>query len=188
MLARDRIHRSARASHSGGGITGPRVPRHARAGGESVIRTHRSLRSAQKLTTDVCIIGSGAGGSAAAYALARAGRKVLVVESGSFFTPKDFNQREDKMFPRLFYDSGGRRTRNRAIRVLHGHGVGGSTLHNINLCKRPPDELVDGWKLQGFDSKTFKPYLDQVEALLGVSEIPRESRNLNNQILERGVK
>ena len=45
-----------------------------------------------------------AGGSACAYELSKKNKSVLLVEYGSFHFPKDFLQREEKMFPQLFYD------------------------------------------------------------------------------------
>ena len=39
---------------------------------------------------DVCIIGSGAGGAPIAYELSRAGKKVLVLEKGRYYTEKEF--------------------------------------------------------------------------------------------------
>ena len=85
---------------------------------------------------DVCIVGTGAGGSAVACELSQKNLKVIMIEAGEFLMPKDMNQREQDMFPRLFYEGGARRTRDKSIRVIHGKGVGGSTLHNINLCKK----------------------------------------------------
>ncbi|MBI3557083.1 MAG: GMC family oxidoreductase [Deltaproteobacteria bacterium] len=153
-----------------------------------MIFTHRQLIANRVFDADVCIIGSGAGGSAAAYALAQAGRRVIVVERGSFLTPKDFDQREENMFPKLFYDAGGRTTRNRAIRVLHGHGVGGSTLHNINLCKRIPDPVFASWELPRFNVSGLRPHYEKVEKLLGVSRIPAERMNENNRLFKAGVE
>ncbi len=153
-----------------------------------MIHTRRTLTADQELEFDVCIIGSGAGGGAAAYSLSRAGRRVAVIERGSYLTPKDFSQREEKMFPQLFYDAGGRRTRDKAIRVLHGHGVGGSTLHNINLCKRTPEEVIAGWELPRFNLEKFNPYLIKIESLLGVTAVREDQLNASNRAFRRGVE
>ena len=52
------------------------------------------------------------------------------------------------MLEMLFQEGGGRATDDLAIRILQGRGVGGSTIHNTNLCKRTPDEILDLWKLR----------------------------------------
>ncbi|MCC7440801.1 MAG: GMC family oxidoreductase, partial [Bdellovibrionales bacterium] len=137
---------------------------------------------------DVAIVGSGAGGAAAAWALARRGLKVAILEAGEHLLPRDLSQREDEMYPRLFYDGGGRRTANRAIRVLHGHGVGGSTLHNINLCKRAPDELLRHWAIPCWGPEELRPFYEQVEHLLDVREIELAWVNKANGRIRDGVK
>ncbi len=153
-----------------------------------MIYTHRNLTRDADLSCDVCIVGSGAGGAAAAYSLARSGSSVIVLETGSFLTPAQFNQREDSMYPRLFFESGGRRTEDRAIRILHGKGVGGSTLHNINLCKRVPDELLAEWDLPALLSAAFRARLDEVERLLDVSPIEERQVNRCNQLIRAGMR
>lgn len=56
---------------------------------------------------DVCIIGSGTGGSPIAYELSNAGFKVVVLEKGKYYTEKDFSKdelavsRRDKFTPSL---------------------------------------------------------------------------------------
>ncbi|MEK7691648.1 MAG: FAD-dependent oxidoreductase, partial [Bdellovibrionota bacterium] len=141
-----------------------------------------------EVETDVCVIGSGAGGSAAAYRLAKKGKKVTLLETGSFLLPRDFNQREEAMFSRLFYDSGGRRTADFGVRILHGHGVGGSTLHNINLCKRIPDEIVEEWDLPGLSVRELAPFYAEVEDLLRVTDVDQSQMNTANRLFQAGVE
>ena len=69
---------------------------------------------------DVCVVGTGAGGSTIASKLSAQGKRVVMVESGGFILPKHMNQREQDMFPKLFYEGGARRTRDKSIRVIHG--------------------------------------------------------------------
>ena len=49
------------------------------------------------LETDVCIVGSGAGGSAVALAVCRASRDVVLLEAGDHHDPATFDQRESTM-------------------------------------------------------------------------------------------
>ena len=103
------------------------------------------LPSPLHLTADLCVVGSGAGGAMVAMVAAEAGLRVVVVEAGSLLTPGDMVQREEEMFPRLYWEGGGRTTADRAIHVHQGRGVGGSTLHNLNLCKRIPPSILERW-------------------------------------------
>ncbi len=56
--------------------------------------------------TDICIIGSGAAGAVAAYALGNAGLSVVVLEAGPHFKPSDYhtNKKEWEKFPDPFED------------------------------------------------------------------------------------
>src|SRR5262249_6791879 len=122
----------------------------------------------------------------------RAGMHVVGLEEGGHHTPRDFTQREDEMLPLLFQDGGGRTTRDLAIRVLQGKGVGGSTIHNTNLCKRTPDAILDIWRdryqVIGAGPAELRPLFEQVEKDLSVSEIPGPLRNPNNEALRIGTQ
>jgi choline dehydrogenase-like flavoprotein len=137
---------------------------------------------------DVVVVGSGAGGAMLARQVARAGADVVVLEAGPHSTPKDFTQREDEMLPLLFADGGGRATDDGAVTVLQGRGVGGSTVHNTNLCKRAPDRVLDGWQLDGWRANDLARHYEVVERDLSVSPIDDERINVNNAILRRGVE
>jgi choline dehydrogenase-like flavoprotein len=124
---------------------------------------------------DVCVIGSGAGGAPVAAALAAAGRRVVVLEAGSYYRPEHFTQIEIEMFPRLYHDQAGRMTRDKSIHVHQGKGVGGSTLHNINLCARVPPSVFAAWRaehgLVALSEATLADLYDEVEARLSVQAI-----------------
>jgi choline dehydrogenase-like flavoprotein len=145
------------------------------------------LQQDKNWSADVCVIGTGAGGSAVASDLARNGQKVIMIEAGEFILPKQMNQREQDMFPKLFFEGGARRTRDKSIRVIHGKGVGGSTLHNINLCKKPPKELIDHWDLDGFSYESFLPSVNKVWDDLKVSQIDSTQRNTANELFKKGI-
>ena len=52
---------------------------------------------------DICVVGSGAGGSPVAYEAANAGKKVVVLEKGPWFTEKDFSKDEISATRRSVY-------------------------------------------------------------------------------------
>jgi choline dehydrogenase-like flavoprotein len=144
------------------------------------------------IDADAVVIGSGAGGSVALRELARAGLDVVCLEQGAWSTTADFDQREDDMLPRLFEDAGGRTTEDMAIRVLQGRGVGGSTVHNTNLCKRTPDAILERWRsdhgVAGASADELRPSFDAIERDLSVSTIPAGMRNENNEVLRVGCE
>ncbi len=156
------------------------------------IRSGSELRGQVNLQCDAVVVGTGAGGSIAARELARAGAKVIAVEEGAYCTSADFNQREEQMLPMLFQDRGGRTTDDLAIRVLQGRGVGGSTVHNTNLCKRTPDAILDLWHdryhVTGMRAVELAPAFETIERDLSVAEIPIAMRNRNNDILRIGAE
>ena len=57
-------------------------------------------------TYDVCVIGSGAGGSVVAARLAAEGRDVLLIDEGSWVNPKSYSARDDRALNQLYRDSG----------------------------------------------------------------------------------
>jgi choline dehydrogenase-like flavoprotein len=144
------------------------------------------------LETDLVVVGSGAGGMAAAMAAAEKGVRTLVLEGGEYLTPKDMSQREEQMFPLLLQDAGSRTTRDRAVKIHQGRGVGGSTLHNINLIKRIPERIRDEWErtngLSHLPKEKWNALYTELEALLEVSAVPREGWNRHNQLLEKACQ
>ncbi len=143
-----------------------------------------------RLQADLCVVGSGAGGAMVAAIAAEAGLSVVVLEAGEYLTPADMVQREEVMFPRLYWEAGGRTTKDRAVRIHQGRGVGGSTLHNLNLCKRIPESIRARWAaergLERLGPGVWDALYDEVEALLSVSAVPRELWNRHNLLLEAG--
>ena len=118
----------------------------------------------------------------------RAGLRVVVLEEGPEVPTHTMNQREDDMLPRLFFDGGGRTTSDGAITVLHGRGLGGSTVHNTNLCKRAPDEVLTQWGIDGWGPRDLAPHYEVVERDLSVTRIEESRINRNNALLRRGCE
>ena len=145
-----------------------------------------------QLEADLCVIGSGAGGSMVAMTAAEAGMRVILLEAGGFITPDQMSQREEDMFPKLLWEAGSRLNTDKNIHLYQGKGTGGSTLHNLNLIKRIPTEIIENWvqkrKLSQLSLKHWDDLYTEVEAVLGVSDITLEMMNRHNQIFQEGVQ
>lgn len=145
-----------------------------------------------RLRADLCVIGSGPGGAMAAMVAAEKGLSVVLLEAGELLTPADMVQREEVMFPLLYWEGGGRTTKDRAIHVHQGRGLGGSSLHNLNLCKRIPRQILARWReargLSHLPAETWDALYREVEALLAVSDVPRSMWNRHNLALEDGCR
>jgi choline dehydrogenase-like flavoprotein len=119
------------------------------------------------LETDVCIVGSGAGGAILAYELAKAGRDVLVLERGKYVEPRTFTDNEVEMIGRLYADGVMQQTEDFNFTVLQGSCVGGSTTVNNAVCFRPPEPVLRRWN----DPKTNDAGLDLGELRKSVDHL-----------------
>src|SRR5207245_5619852 len=84
----------------------------------------RRVADDDELGADAIVVGSGAGGAVAAAELARAGRKVVVLEQGALTQETEFDGRESAGAARLFWDRQLLATDDRAISVFAGRPVG----------------------------------------------------------------
>ena len=132
---------------------------------------------------DVCVIGSGAGGAVVAKELAEAGLSVIILEAGENHDPNTFGSYEPEMLRRLFWDSGLRGTRDNAILISQGKGVGGSTVHNLCYAVRPAQALLYKWQVP-----EIWPLFNQVEQTLGVTQIQETDVNGLNAVIRRGCE
>ena len=136
------------------------------------------------------VIGSGAGGAHAAYALAQAwGDGVTLFEAGKHLRAKDFTQLESEMIPALYASAGTQASEDGSIGLLQGSAVGGSTVINDALCFRPPPEITKRWAAYGveIDPSGLSLLVDEVEALLNVQRIPKEMINRANYLVGLGA-
>lgn len=144
-----------------------------------------------EIETDVCVIGSGAGGAVMAKELSEGGLRVVVLEKGSRFTKYDFTQKEEEMLPKLYENRGMRATKDQAVIILHAQGVGGTTLVNHNICFRAPEWVLKEWNHLGIERilpGDMAPYYEKVEREISVSQIKSEEVNKNDQVFHRGAE
>jgi len=145
----------------------------------------------QSISCDVVIVGSGAGAGITAEILTSAGLDVVIVEEGPLRTSSDFHQLESEAYPSLYQESAARQTKDKAITILQGRCVGGSTTVNWTSSFRTPDATLAFWRDRfGLDFATpaaMAPWFEQAERRLGIAPwtVPP---NVNNELLSRGAE
>ena len=151
----------------------------------------RDQTADQTIDCDVCIIGSGAGGAVLAAGLAEAGKSVVILEAGSWLTRRDFTLNEADAFSMLYQERGGRSTEDRAITVLQGKSVGGSTTVNWTTCFRTPARILSHWAEHhgiDFTSEQLAPHFSAVEERLNIHRWDPAIANANNRKLLEGCE
>jgi len=145
------------------------------------------------LKTDVCVVGSGAGGAVVARELAEGGLSVVVVEEGAYFTRRDFEGPPFERLLRLYRDGGLTAAVGRNIVPIPlGKAVGGTTVVNSGTCFRPPAHVLREWSsrwgIEGIDPESMQPILERVEETLSVRPVPDHLLGSNARVFERGVR
>ena len=140
---------------------------------------------------DVAIVGSGAGGAAAAATLAEAGLDVLVLESGPYVDRAGYPSDPLEAMP-LFYRDGGMTIAvgKPAIPVPVGRTVGGTTVINSGTCFRAPREVLEEWRdREGVDWATeLDAIYEAAEEVLAVTPLDIETLGRNGQLCAEGAK
>ncbi|MCC6144635.1 MAG: GMC family oxidoreductase N-terminal domain-containing protein, partial [Candidatus Hydrogenedentes bacterium] len=139
---------------------------------------------------DILIVGSGAGGGTVAarlVPLAQAGAKIALLESGPHFTREYFTQREIEMMG-LLWQGGAWPTKNGAITMATGKGVGGSTMMYTGVTFRLPDEVLQEWNLPSLTAKDLTPRFDRLEQEISVGEPTPDMINDNNRLFREGCE
>src|SRR5215510_16263102 len=139
---------------------------------------------------DVCVIGSGAGGSVLTHQLVARGLRVLMLEEGGYHTRREFDLTEAAAFPNLYQELGNRTTEDLSITILQGRSVGGGT--TVNWCSsfRTPKRILDHWRdvhgVEGLSEEVLRPHWEAIERRLHIAEWPEERINRNNRVLWEG--
>ncbi len=141
---------------------------------------------------DVCIIGTGPGGSAAAYALSqrykeeleKGAKKIVMLERGSLFTSDEFNQKEASMLPKLlaprFSDDFG-------VLILKGRLIGGTAVVNDGVCFEAPAPVTKEWEVDvGHDLRDQRFYR-KVREMIRYKKIPHMAQHKNARMFEKGI-
>jgi len=145
-----------------------------------------------KLTADVVVVGSGAGGAVSAYELAKAGKKVVVLEAGPYIPSEQFSEMLAVGMGQLYQDSGGQSNLSKDMTILQGACVGGSTVVNATVCFRTPDYYLKLWAKEygttNLSTESLTPYFEKVEKNLSIRRAVREEMSDDANLLVDGCE
>ncbi len=137
-------------------------------------------------TFDFVVVGSGAGGAAAASLLVRGGAKVAMVEAGAWRDPTDYPQTAFGGMRDLMDNFGAQVTMGRALwPVVQARVVGGTTVVNSAICVRTPGDLFAQWETEHGLHDLERPLLaaeDRLEQALTIEEVPAHARGRSNEL------
>ena len=139
---------------------------------------------------EVLVIGSGYGGGIAASRLARAGRRVCVIERGREIRPGEYPRTELELLAEVQIDAPITRVGsptalfdlrfNDDINVVVGCGLGGSSLINAAIALRPDPRLLADpcWPAEIRD-QPLDPWFARAEAMLRPTPYPESYPRLH---------
>jgi choline dehydrogenase-like flavoprotein len=146
-----------------------------------VILEGRQIEADVAERCDVVVIGSGCGGAALAQRLAAAGRDVVVLEQGGYYTREDFDQREVNMLAKIEGGRGLDASDDLGILFTYGHNVGGASVHYwADSYRTPPDRLAlwqERYGMEGHSAEALEPCFEEIERDLHVH--PAEDQHVN---------
>ena len=127
---------------------------------------------------DVVVVGSGPCGAVVSYELARAGKRVVLLEEGPPFVPAEFDFDPSVSMARTMREGGLRTTAGSVMPTMQAICLGGGSLVNSAICPRPPDFVFDRWSSRFDLSHTTRseldPHFDAVGEFLGIGPTPRD--------------
>jgi choline dehydrogenase-like flavoprotein len=139
---------------------------------------------------DVAIVGSGAGGAAAAAVLAEAGLDVLVLEAGEAYDRDSYPSDPLEAIASLYRDGGLTIAEGRPpIPVPVARTVGGTTVINSGTCFRAPGPVLDHWRDRyGIEwAGDLDSEFAEAEEFLQVTPLDPERMGRNGQLAMEGA-
>jgi choline dehydrogenase-like flavoprotein len=148
------------------------------------------VRGRARVEADAVVVGTGAGGAAAARELAEGGLSVALLEEGDYRTARDYGSVSALEAIRMLYRKGGFTftTGNASVLLPSGCCVGGTTVINSGTALRALPEAVDRWR-EEFGlwelSRGLEGYYARVAEGLGVAPVPEPLLGKNGEIFRR---
>lgn len=141
----------------------------------------------QTVKADVCIIGTGCGGSTLALKLAEEGKKVVMLEQGGYYHTGTFDNHELNMAAKVSAERNLSTTKDGTINIVYGNNVGGASVHYWADSYRTPDEKLKLWAekygVEGHSKEDLAPFWPILEKRLNVHPARDEFFNRMNELV-----
>jgi choline dehydrogenase-like flavoprotein len=170
------------------GFPGPKAPAPSGVEAPKTISVQEVSGQTATLACEVCVIGSGAGGSVIAAECAKAGRDVLVLEMGAYRNESDFSNLEVPGYFELYHGGALATSQSGSISILAGSTLGGGTVVNYMNCVRTPESILAEWEahgLAGVSSSSFaEDHIDVVMERIGANTEATRQNRTHQKMLE----
>lgn len=145
----------------------------------------------KRLTYDILIVGSGAGGGTVAQELSDLcghGLRIAVLEKGPKLRDKEFTGRELEMAGALYEDRGGFLTADGTMTLAFGCAYGGSTVVYTGTSMLPPERIIRRWNVPGLTYGDLECRARKFMAQNNVHLLDEELINENNKLFLEGCR
>lgn len=143
---------------------------------------------------DACVIGTGPGGAAAAYALSekykdelKAGdKKIVMLERGPLYTSEDFQQKEAWALLHL-YQKPLRFTDDFGIALVKSAMIGGTAVVNDAICFEAPTRVTQGWEADVGSELRDQGFYEKVNDMIHYQSVSELAQSRNARMFVKGV-
>ena len=145
-------------------------------------------RNGEVLEADAVVVGSGSGGGVVAARLAQAGKRVVVLEAGGYYSESDFQGRELAAYQTLYYRGGYHPTADGNVTLVAGANLGGGSTVNWSNSVRPRDDVrrrwADEYGLSDVATPDYDRHIDAVLSRMGVNEQCSDHNGPHQRLIE----
>ncbi|MCB1321468.1 MAG: FAD-dependent oxidoreductase, partial [Leptospiraceae bacterium] len=141
----------------------------------------------RRIRTQVCVIGTGCGGSTLALHLAHSGIDVALIEQGGYYPTGAFDNHELNMAGMISADRNLGTDTDGSISLTYGNNVGGASVHYwADSYRTPPDRLqlwAERYGIENHSLNDLNPHWDVLERDLHVHAATEPFFNRMNQLV-----
>lgn len=156
------------------------------------VTSAEDLEEETEFEAHVVIVGTGAGGAALAYQLARKGLAVAIIEEGRYLQRHDFSGPPMSRIKAMYRHNSTKISLGTPIVLPQGRAVGGTTTINSGTCFPTPDSVLEEWRKnlgfpEDFQPQRYGSYSKQVAEMLQVAPGSEQALGRIADVVGRGA-